>query len=184
VELYKNGIIFSKRIRVGAVIMIYRKIEIGDGEKYLKLMKQLDIETSFMLYEPKERKTTVNEMEKKIEQINATGGVLIGAEVNNELVGFISASRVPLNRIKHSVHLVMGVLSKESGKGIATGLFNELIGWAKKNNIKRLELTVMKHNKRAIGLYKKIGFEIEGIKKNSLIIDKQYVDEYYMGMIL
>jgi len=175
---------FFREKRVGAFIMIYRKIEVCDGEKYLKLMKQLDVETSFMLYEPNERKTTVTEMEKKIEQINATGGVLIGAEVDNELVGFISASRVPLNRIKHSVYLVMGVLGKESGKGIATGLFKELIGWARNNNIKRLELTVMKQNERAIGLYKKVGFEIEGIKKCSLIIDKQYIDEYYMGMIL
>ncbi|MGM0603013.1 MAG: N-acetyltransferase family protein [Bacillota bacterium] len=163
--------------------MRYKKLKKSDGKNYLKLLKQLDSETSFMLYEPDERKTTIKEMKQKIEQINSRGGVIIGAELNNEIIGFISADRVPLKRIKHSVYIVAGVLNKEIGKGIGTGLFKALIEWAKENGISRFELTVMKHNERAINLYKKIGFEIEGIKKNSLIIDGDYVDEYYMGMI-
>jgi RimJ/RimL family protein N-acetyltransferase len=39
----------------------------------------------------------------------------------------------------------------------------------------------MVHNERAIALYKKMGFEIEGTKKRSMRIDGQYVDEYYMA---
>jgi RimJ/RimL family protein N-acetyltransferase len=166
------------------LILQYKKIKKSDGEKYLKLMKELDQETSFMLYEPDERKTTIKEMEQKIEKINARGGVIIAAELENQLIGFITASRIPLKRVKHRVHIVVGVLKKESGKGIGTRLFEELIEWAKNNEISRLELTVMKHNEKAINLYKKIGFEIEGTKKNSLIIDENFVDEYYMGMIL
>ena len=166
------------------LILQYKKIKKSDGEKYLKLMKELDQETSFMLYEPDERKTTIKEMEQKIEKINARGGVIIAAELENQLIGFITASRIPLKRVKHRVHIVVGVLKKESGKGIGTKLFEKLIKWAKNNEISRLELTVMKHNERAINLYKKIGFEIEGTKKNSLIIDENFVDEYYMGMIL
>ncbi len=164
--------------------MNYRKLKPKDGDKYLKLMKQLDKETSFMLYEPNERKTSIDEMNNKIEQVNNEGGVIIGAEADNELVGFVSANRIPLERIKHSVYIVAGVLSKVSGKGIGTDLFKELLSWAKENEITRLELTVIKHNKRAINLYKKIGFEIEGIKKNSLNVDNNYDDEYYMGMLL
>jgi len=167
----------------GVIILKYKKLKKNDGENYLKLLKKLDHETSFMLYESNERKTTVKEMEQKIEQINSRGGVIIGAELNNEIIGFISAGRVPLKRVKHSVYIVAGVLSKESDKGIGTKLFKNLIEWAEENEISRLELTVMKHNERAINLYKKIGFEIEGIKKNSLVLDGDYIDEYYMGMI-
>ncbi len=39
--------------------MRYRKTKKSDGNKYLKLMKKLDQESSFMLYKPKERKTTI-----------------------------------------------------------------------------------------------------------------------------
>ena len=42
----------------------------------------------------------------------------------------------------------------------------------------------MVHNERAIRLYKKMGFEIEGTKKHSLFVNGQYVDEYYMAKIL
>jgi RimJ/RimL family protein N-acetyltransferase len=42
----------------------------------------------------------------------------------------------------------------------------------------------MAHNERGIALYKKCGFEIEGMKKKSLYIDGEWIDEYYMGKIL
>jgi hypothetical protein len=33
-------------------------------------------------------------------------------------------------------------------------------------------------------LHQKMAFQIEGIKKDSLLVDGVYVDEYYMGKIL
>ena len=42
----------------------------------------------------------------------------------------------------------------------------------------------MTHNLNAIKLYEKVGFIKEGVKKNSLLVDGNYVDEYYMGKIL
>lgn len=35
-----------------------------------------------------------------------------------------------------------------------------------------------------IALYKKSGFEIEGIKRHSLIIGEEFVNEYYMPKII
>jgi RimJ/RimL family protein N-acetyltransferase len=56
--------------------------------------------------------------------------------------------------------------------------------WSREKGIHRLELTVMAHNTNAIGLYQKVGFQIEGTKKGSLFVDGQYVDEYYMAKLL
>ncbi len=42
----------------------------------------------------------------------------------------------------------------------------------------------MTYNTAGIALYKKMGFEIEGTKRNSLFIDGKYVDEYYMSKLL
>ena len=39
-------------------------------------------------------------------------------------------------------------------------------------------------NERALDLYKKMGFKIEGLKEKSMIVDGKYVDEYYMGKII
>ncbi|WP_353611594.1 GNAT family N-acetyltransferase [Bacillus sp. FJAT-25509] len=56
--------------------------------------------------------------------------------------------------------------------------------WAIKHSISRLELTVVKQNEAGVGLYKKMGYEIEGTKRNSLIINSNSFDEYYMAKLL
>lgn len=47
----------------------------------------------------------------------------------------------------------------------------------------RVELTVFVDNEKAIKLYEKCGFEIEGMKKKAGIRNGEYVDEYMMGRI-
>lgn len=164
--------------------MPVRKIEREDAEQFLGMLKQLDNETKFMLYEPGERTTTVEEAEANIDEADKSGSLILVAEVDGRIVGFLSADKGFANRIKHSAYIVIGILDGYSGMGIGNSLFTEMEKWAVSNKITRLELTVMCHNERAVKLYKKMGFVIEGTKKNSLVVDGQYVDEYYMGKLL
>lgn len=62
-----------------------------------------------------------------------------------------------------------------------TKLFQFLEQWRIQTGIRKFELTVMVHNHVALSLYKKMGFEIEGTKRNSLLVEYGFVDEYYMG---
>lgn len=89
-----------------------------------------------------------------------------------------------VRRNRHSAYIVIGILKQYQGQGIGAALFRELDRWARDTEIVRLELTVMAHNELAISLYFKNGFEIEGTKRKSLMIDGQWVDEYYMSKIL
>ncbi|NMB90388.1 MAG: GNAT family N-acetyltransferase, partial [Chloroflexi bacterium] len=50
--------------------------------------------------------------------------------------------------------------------------------------IHRLELTVMTHNQRALALYRKMGFEIEGTLRHNMRVDGVYVDEYSLAQLL
>ena len=106
------------------------------------------------------------------------------AEHKNELIGFMTADRGQYNRIKHTAYIVIGIREKYRGLGIGTKFFEELNKWALKNSITRLELTVVTSNQPALHLYQKCGFTIEGTKKNSMIVDGTYVDEYYMAKLL
>jgi ribosomal protein S18 acetylase RimI-like enzyme len=164
--------------------MLIRRIKIEDAGKYLSMLKKLDNETKYMMYEPDERCTTIPEVQDYIKSMNSTNSLLLVAEENAEIIGFLSAERGFANRIKHSAYIVVGILGEYRGKKIGTKLFEELEKWAESNGIYRLELTVMTHNEGAIKLYKRMGFKVEGIKEKSLIVDEDFVNEYYMAKIL
>ena len=87
-------------------------------------------------------------------------------------------------RNRATAYIVVGVLQAFGGRGIGAQLFTAAETWAKAQHIHRLELTVMTHNTRAIRLYQKMGFVIEGTRRDSLCIDGIHVDEYFMSKLL
>ncbi|WP_158702811.1 GNAT family N-acetyltransferase [Paenibacillus faecalis] len=162
-----------------------RSITLKDADEFLRLQMQLDEETSFMLYEPGERSLTKESQEQRIKTIMASGhSMIFVVEAGDRLVGYIGGFGSALKRVQHSLYIVIGILQEYSGQRIGTRLFQKLETWAYEREVHRLELTVMSHNERAISLYRSAGFEVEGIKKHSLVIEGQYIDEYYMSKLL
>jgi RimJ/RimL family protein N-acetyltransferase len=164
--------------------MIIRPLEVSDDENFLELNKKID-ESGFMLYEPGERPTTVEQQRKAIERIlSEQNSIFFVVEIENKLVGYIGALGSNLKRNRHSANLVLGVLEEYRGQGIATKLFNKVFEWAKEADISRLGLTVIKDNNKAFTLYRKMGFVLEGEKVQSLKIDGRFVNEYYLYKLL
>ncbi len=161
--------------------MKIRQIEVEDAEKFLKMLKQLDGETEFMMYEPGERRTTLEEQREIIERVQKNGDPLFLVEKKNEIVGFLGGRRGSCNRVKHTVYIALGIVEGYRGQGIGRKLMEQLDRWNVENEISRSELTVMCHNERAVGLYEGMGYQIEGRRKKSLLVDGRFVDEYYMG---
>ena len=165
--------------------MPIRTIRLDDAEQFLNLGKRLDEETQFMMLEPGERTTTVEEQRNHIERLLLQGNsTIFVVEHNGHLVGYVQASGGEFRRNRHSAYIVIGILQEFSGQGIGGQLFAALEEWARQNAISRLELTVMTHNRAGQALYRKRGFAIEGTKKHSLLINGKYVDEYYMAKVL
>jgi RimJ/RimL family protein N-acetyltransferase len=106
------------------------------------------------------------------------------AEAESGLVGYIRAEGGAYERNLHNAVLVIGIQQEYVGMGIGTRLMNAVEEWAREADIHRLELTVMRHNAAAIGLYQKMGFAIEGTRIGALKVDGEYIDEYYMARIL
>ena len=63
---------------------------------------------------------------------------------------------------------ILNIAVKESkrNKKIATKLFDVIFEYAKNNNVTEFTLEVRMSNSGAIALYKKLGFEIDGVRKN------------------
>ena len=164
--------------------MQIRSSQPGDGAALLDLMMALDTETQFMMLEPGERKTTVAEQEKIIASFQSTRErVMFVVEDSEQLVGFVVGVGQQPQRKTHCMSCVIGLRQSAVGQGLGQRLMTALEAWAWDHEFTRLELTVMAHNERAKRLYLRQGFDIEGVKRNSLRIDDSNVDELYMAKL-
>lgn len=138
-----------------------------------------------MLLEPGERTTTEEQQRERIRGVlrNENQTILL-MERAGTLVGYVSGLGGRCRRNRHCARVVLGVLQEFSGQGYGKALLRGLEEWARARSVSRLELTVMVHNARAIGLYKGMGFLEEGTKRRSLLIDGRPVDELYMAKLL
>ena len=163
-----------------------RLATINDAKKLIVFYQSLDQETSFMLFEPGERDVSFETIEKQLSLFeNSNSQVLYVAEnESNQIVGFASGSGGRALRNKHSLYCVVGVLSKYHGKGLGASLLKSLESWANNWKFHRMELTVMEHNQKGIGLYEKFGFEREGVKRCSVKIAGKFINEIYMSKLL
>jgi ribosomal protein S18 acetylase RimI-like enzyme len=84
---------------------------------------------------------------------------------------------------RHVGVLGIGLLPEFRGRGIGAKLMQKSIDKAKAKGLTRIELTVYERNKNAIALYQKMGFEIEGLKKNGIRIDGVYDNVYMMALL-
>ncbi|GAB3071282.1 GNAT family N-acetyltransferase [Salinicoccus sesuvii] len=160
--------------------MYIRDLSVEDAACFIELNKKLDA-SGFMLYGPGERQTTIEAQQAAIKKFERDESVkFLVAEDQGKLVAQMAAFKGKLKRKAHSAYLVLGVDEAYRGQGVASELFQEIFGWAQRQSISRLELTVIKTNIPALNLYKKMGFSIEGEKIDSLMIDGQPVDEYYL----
>jgi RimJ/RimL family protein N-acetyltransferase len=156
-----------------------------DAAALLSLKQGLDQETSFMLLEPGERDTSVEALARHLVNTTRSGNsVVIVAEIGGGLAGYVELTGGSFRRNRATAEVVMGVLAKESGKGVGAGLLRQARHWAATHGVHRLELTVMAHNRRAVDLYQRMGFSIEGRRSQCLLIEGQFVDELYMAALL
>jgi ribosomal protein S18 acetylase RimI-like enzyme len=104
------------------------------------------------------------------------------AVVEDLIVGFSRCEGNNLRRSAHKVEFGVAVLKDYWGYGIGKNLLKESIAWADSNSITKMMLNVLEINEKAIGLYQKLGFEIEGRLKNDKILsDGCYYDTIIMG---
>lgn len=113
------------------------------------------------------------------------GDFMLVALVDGEIVGnagLHSAGKSP--RRAHVMHLGMTVREEWQGKGVGTALMQALTsladGWL---NVFRIELTVYTDNERALALYRKFGFVVEGTHKAYALRGGRYVDSHSMARV-
>jgi putative acetyltransferase len=107
------------------------------------------------------------------------------ALVGGRIVGSAGLHRTAQSpRRAHAMLLGMAVMSEHQGRGVGNALMKALLeiadGWL---TVTRLELTVFTDNERAIALYRKHGFELEGTHKAYALRGGRYADVHCMARI-
>lgn len=107
------------------------------------------------------------------------------AEVDGEVVGQLTLHTNPNRpRRRHAGALGMAVSDDWQGKGVGTALMAACVDLADNwLNLRRLELDVYVDNERAIRLYTKFGFEIEGTMREYGFRDGHFIDTYFMARL-
>ena len=161
--------------------MKIREATVDDAREIFLVMSNVE-QSGFMLISPGERNVNEGGLENYIERLNlhVNSGFFV-AEIDGVIAGYLILKGETAEKIKHRASLVVGVHSDYRKRGIAKKLFEYVFNWAKERGISKIELTVMVKNEAAYHLYSKLGFIIEGVRKNSLFTNDTYIDEFYMA---
>ncbi|KRN30780.1 GNAT family N-acetyltransferase [Weissella halotolerans] len=161
--------------------VLIRAVQLVDRHKVLKLKMTLDQESSFMLLSPGERPNNVKIIEDELAGAIQAHDCYLVVESAGQLVGYLHARRGSYLKNRHSAYIVVGLLKSIQGRGIGTQLFGQLDQWAQEHEVRRLELTVMETNEAAKHLYAKMGFVVEGIRRQAIKTTEGYENEVYMA---
>lgn len=106
------------------------------------------------------------------------------AEEGGQLVGYITIVFGKFRRVRETVYIVVGVRASHRGRGIGTELLKRAEQFAREKKMHRIELEVFETNGDAVRLYEKLGFSLEGRRREAVKTSSGYTDIIWMGKLL
>lgn len=116
-------------------------------------------------------------------ELKASGGKHVVAELDGEPAGEVSIYH-GTGRCRHVAWIGVEVRRKHWGKGVGTGLVNEAFTLARGLGCRKLFIGVFEGNERALHLYQKFGFEMEGYEEDAVYIEGSWRKDYLLGLEL
>ncbi len=169
----KNG----KRVK-------FRPEQCGDTEMLWKMFSALSKESASNLLPP----FTRERVEGWTRNINYNEVLAIVAVIEEKserrIVGDGSLKFNSQEALKHKAEIGITVHDNYQNMGIGTALLNHLINIARMKKLSKVWLQVSTDNDRAINVYKKAGFEIEGKLCKESYVNGKYRNEYRMALFL
>lgn len=161
---------------------IFRSPTQDDAEELLQYLKTTSGETPYLLRTPEECTMTVEEERNFLSAvINLEYDMMILCIVDGILAGNCRIVRKNKRKNLHRGTVMIALLKEFWGLGIGTAMFREMITLAESWGLMQLELEVIEGNNRAIGLYKKMGFETVAETPNAIrLSDGTLLKEYLM----
>lgn len=168
-------------------LLIREVVPEEDAAAMIAYVQELAAEPGIdILIGPGEFNLTVEEEQRILADFAAAeNSIFLLAEVEGQIVGVLNCRGGRRRAARHAVTLGISVRRGWRDRGIGRALMERAVDWARGTGIvTRIELAVFARNERAIHLYKKFGFEEEGLCRKAVFREGHYHDNLIMALLL
>ena len=168
-----------------AVRTIVRHAEPRDVDALIGLINALAREATLLFVIPIDPQTGGPSVLHYLEAMKVSGNsAVLVAERVGTLVGLATGNGGVHASKRGVVEIGIGVRAAHHGVGIGTALIAALEQWARGAGLHRLQLPVVTSNEPALALYRKAGFIVEGVLRESVVGDGRKLDQFMMAKLL
>jgi RimJ/RimL family protein N-acetyltransferase len=164
-------------------VLIIRDATPDDAPSVITFVESLSGQTDYLSFGPGEFGYTEAQERAFIRNSEVSVNALfLIAFIDDAMVGILTFMGGERPRHQHAGELGLMVPKGYWGQGIGSLLLDTLIRWAEEGGIvTKLNLRVRTDNSRAIALYERKGFVVEGTITRSARIGDRYADSHWMG---
>lgn len=167
-------------------ILVIREATTEDAQFIINYFNTIAGETTFLSFGAGEFQYTREEEVQILYNYQMTDNqVYFVGLINDQIAGIINLHASQKQRLKHIGEFGLSVRKVHWGKKIGTLLLQTLLEWAHSNRIiRKINLTVQEDNTKAIALYQKYGFEVEGKIRRDSCINGLFKNTLKMGILI
>ncbi|WP_077310576.1 GNAT family N-acetyltransferase [Terribacillus halophilus] len=160
-----------------------REATVNDVKRLAQLRVLTDRETEYMDREEGEGYLSPEDFEEliKSDQQEPNNLCLVACD-GKSIIGYCRCEGNNLKRQQHQVTFGIAIRKDYWGNGIGKQMLHKVIDWAEDHHIHKINLSVLKANKRAVALYEMFGFQMEGcLKDDKRLRDGKLYDTLLMA---
>lgn len=170
------------RLKSGETITL-RNSHPDDALAFLAYAKRIMGEGFHSVTEPEEFNISEAQERAWIQGLlDNPSALMVVAEHQGQIIGEINFQALAQRRLQHTGNLAMSVHHAWRRKGIGLLLLQTLLDWASAHpHLEKVSLSVVATNDKAINLYRKLGFQMEGNRPREVKFGPgHYADVYLM----
>ena len=169
------------------VVLEIRQAEGLDATLLVDFLDQVGAESDYMTLDEAGIGMTPSDMERfLLLQGRADNRICLLLFLDQQLVGLLNITAAPQRSVRHIGEVFIVIQKSYWNQGLGQILLEEGVEWARSTGIlRKLVLTVQVRNKRAVHVYQKLGFDIEGCQdRGAYSAEGEFLDVYLMGKLI
>ena len=164
--------------------LVIRHAEPGDASELVELARAVGTETEGWLITDGDWRSAGEERRYLRAIRRSPHAAVLVAETPDGIVGRLSIARDPHPASRHVADLGVMVDRAHRRRGIGRALMEAAEDWARETGVSKIELHVFPYNEAAIGLYERLGYEREGLRRRHYRRRGELVDAILMAKVL